>query len=142
MKVIMASDHGGFTLKEKIKKTLSKTHILFEDFGAKKLDQNDDYQDFIIPAMTAILKNKNSKGIIICRNGVGVSILANKFKGIRAGLCFSENHVKSARNDDDINVLALPANYISKRRAMKLVKTFLNTPFSGEARHKRRLAKI
>ena len=140
--ICLAADHGGFELKEKVKKILESTGFEVKDFGAQGSNPGDDYPDFVIPAMREMQQGSNPRGIIFCRNGVGVSMLANKFKGVRAGLCFNKKHVVSARTDDDINVLALPVDYISDEEAFEIVEAFLKTNFGGAERHTRRLKKV
>lgn len=141
-KIYIASDHGGFALKQMYVEILTKAGFDVQDYGPKTLTQDDDYPDFIVPMIINMQKDKTAPGIVICRNGVGVSIAANKFKGIRAGLCFNPKHVSSARNDDNINVLAIPADYISKEVAVEILHEWLNTPFSNDKRHIRRIDKI
>ena len=141
-KIYIASDHGGFEIKQMYVEILNKAGFDVQDYGPKSKLQDDDYPDYIVPMIINMQKDKSSPGIVICRNGVGVSIAANKFKGIRAGLCFSPRHVISARNDDNINVLAIPADYITKETAVEILHEWLNTPFSNEERHTRRIDKI
>lgn len=138
----IASDHGGIKLKNKLVKYLKKSGYEVEDLGPEKFDVTDDYPDYVIPVVRKVQEYVENKGIIICRNGVGVSILANKMIGIRAGLSWNPKHAKSQRSDDDTNILALPADYISLAKAKLIVSTWLNTHFSEEERHVRRLEKI
>ncbi len=142
MKIYLAADHAGYELKEKLKKVLADLNYDTEDFGPLELTPEDDYPDYVAPAMQALQNDHKSKAIVMCKNGVGVSMMANKYKGIRAGLSFSKKHATTARTDDDINVLALPANYIKFEDAVETVAAFLNTPFSNNTRHTRRLNKI
>ncbi len=143
MKIILASDHGGFELKEYLKKFMETAKIDVVDMGPFKLAKEDDYTDYVVPAMQELRKNvKRNKAVVICRNGVGVSITANKFLGVRAVLSWDPKHAASARADDDTNVLALPADYISKELAVEILGTWLGTNFSNEERHKRRLQKL
>jgi len=138
--IYLASDHGGFLLKEKIKEQLIKIGLLYEDCGNSVLDENDDFVDFSKDAAQKI--QGDDRGIFLCRNGVGVSIVANRFSHIRAVLGFDTTQVSKARNDDNCNVLCLPADYLNLQQVLPLVDVFLNTQFSGEERFVRRIDKI
>ena len=140
--IYIASDHGGFDLKERIIDFLKQNGYEVEDKGAFVFDSTDDYSDFTISALKELEEDPNGKAILLCRNGVGVSILANKFKGVRAALSWNKVHARTSRNDDNSNVLALPADFISEKDAFDIVETWLNTPFSNTERHIRRLGKI
>lgn len=140
--IYISSDHSGFNLKNYLIKTFKDKGVDFEDLGPKELDGGDDYPDFAINLVKMVEENPENKGILICRNGVGMSVVANRFKGIRAALSWSAIHAKSSRNDDDSNVLTIPADYINEIEAVDTVETWLNTPFSGEERMARRLAKL
>lgn len=142
MTIFIASDHGGFELKKELIKGLSKEGLNVVDMGPKMLKPEDDYPDYVVPTMKKVQETTDSKGILICRNGVGVSMLANKFNNIRAVLSWDEKHVSSSRNDDDTNVLALPSDYITGEKALKIVLTWLKTPFSNKEKHIKRLRKI
>ena len=140
--IYIASDHAGFELKNFLVDELKTHGYNIKDFGPDTYKLDDDYPDYVKKVVEAVSNAQDDKaGIVICKNGVGVSVLANKFKGIRCTLSWSPEHVKSARNDDDINVLALPADYISKETALQVSLAFLETPFSNEERHVRRLNK-
>lgn len=140
--IYISSDHGGFELKKHLIDFLEKENINVIDMGPEELNEDDDYPDYVIPTMEKIQQDKNSVGIVICRNGAGVSILANKFKGIRAALSWNPEHAKTTKLDDNTNVLALPADYIDKDTAIKTLATWLATEFSWEQRHARRLTKV
>ena len=140
--VLLASDHGGYKLKNEIMELLDVLELEYEDFGPYEYTPEDDYPKFISPAMENLSNNPENKAILICRNGIGVSILANKYKGVRCALSWSSEHVKSSRWDDDSNALALPSDYIDTTTAKEIVETWLTTEFSKEERHKRRLEKI
>jgi len=140
--VLIASDHGGFELKNFLVKELKTRGYNIEDMGPNTYDSADDYPDYAKKVADAISNTQDGgMGIVICRNGVGVSVLANKLKGVRCALSWNPEHTKSARNEDDVNCLALPADYITKEVALQTALTFLETPFSNEERHIRRLAK-
>ena len=142
MQIYVAADHGGLKLKNKIMYSLREKGYQIVDKGAYEENSEDDYPDFVIPAMEEMTQDPENLGIIICRNGVGVSMLANKFAGVRCGLCFNKDQTTKARTDDSINVLALPSDYISGVEALQIVDAFLNTPFSNAERHIRRLDKV
>ena len=138
--IYLACDHGGFSLKEKIKEQLSKTNLPVVDVGNSQLDPQDDFVDFA--KMAAQQMKDDDRGIFLCRNGVGVDIVANRFAHLRSVLGFNVVQVEKARNDDNCNVLCLPADYIDLQTALSLVDVFLNTKFSQEERFNRRLGKL
>lgn len=140
--LFISSDHGGFKLKNKIVAYLRAKDIALQDLGPIELNENDDYPIYVAKLAEKMRNAAEAKGILICRNGVGVSMFANKFSFIRAALSWNGQHAASSRTDDDTNVLALPADYISEEDAMKIVDTWLATPFSGDERHGRRLAEM
>lgn len=139
----IGSDHGGYALKEKIKKFLTQEKIKFVDLGAKKFQPKDDYVDFAANVAKKVsAKPSNDIGILICRSGQGMAITANKFKNVRASLVWNASEAKASRNDDMSNVLCLPSDYISPSGAERIVDTWLSTPYSKEERHERRVKKI
>lgn len=141
--ILFAADHGGFELKKYLLAGLEADGYEVKDMGAYSHNPEDDYPDFVVPAMEELQKDPGTnKAVVLCRNGVGVCVAANKFPNVRCVLSFSEEHAKSARMDDNANVLALPADYISEEEALKIVKAWLSTPFSNEDRHIRRLNKV
>jgi len=140
--IYISSDHGGFGLKSYLVSELAKKGVTLTDIGPEKLDMEDDYPEFAALLAVKVTESPENKGILICRNGVGMSIAANKYKGIRAALSWTPEHTESSRRDDDSNVLVLPADYISSEEAMKIVDVWLNTPFKGEERFVRRLNKL
>jgi ribose 5-phosphate isomerase B len=140
--IYIASDHGGFELKNYLVGELIARGYTVNNLGPETYNPEDDYPDYVKKVTEAVSKSeKNGSGILICRNGVGVSVLANKFAAIRCALSWSPEHARSARNDDDANVLALPADYITKETALQTSLAFLETPFSAEERYVRRLNK-
>lgn len=140
--IYLGADHGGFELKEELKKDLAASGIETEDMGATSLNPNDDYTDFIIPVAKKVASNEDSFGIIIGRSGNGEAIAANKINGVRAALCLNEKMADKARDHNNANILSLGADYITSGEAKKIVKAFIETPFSNEERHIRRLNKI
>jgi ribose 5-phosphate isomerase B len=149
MTIYLGADHRGFALKEKLKQMLLDEAYDVVDCGAATLVPDDDFPDFAKAVAEAVGKNPESasnedgsRGILICGSGFGVDIAANKFPGIRAALPSSPDHAYVARHDDDINILALAADFVDETTAGKIVKTFLSTPFAKEPRYQRRLEKI
>lgn len=141
MKVSLASDHGGYVLKEAVKKHLEEQGINCEDFGCNGL-ASCDYPDFARPAAEAVASGACEKGIVICTTGIGVSITANKVKGIRCALCSEPMSARMTRLHNNANMLAMGAGMTGELLAMEIVDTFLKTEFSGEERHQRRIDKI
>ena len=140
--IYIAADHGGFVLKKHILDYLQKKLKLeVEDLGAFEANPTDDYPDFAIKLAREVVKN-NSLGILICRNGQGMCVTANKIAGARAIVGFDLEATKWARNDDHVNILCLPSEYITKKEAEKMVKIFLETPVNNDTRFLRRLKKI
>lgn len=142
MKVYIGADHGGYKLKEELKNWLSEWHFEFEDLGAHQFDSEDDYPDFAWAVGGKVGNEPGAFGILACRSGQGVCVVANKAKGVRAVLAWHEKSAFAARNDDDANILCLPADYISLDTAKKIVHAFLTTPFAAEERFVRRVNKV
>ena len=141
--LFIASDHGGFELKEEIKRFLEEQAIPHTDLGPESLNPNDDYPDFAIAMGLKISADPlGSKGILLCRSGQGVNIVANKFPHVRAALVWNEKEAVASRTDDLANVLSIPTDYITPDEARNVIKTWLNTPLGKEDRHMRRVAKI
>lgn len=140
--IYISSDHGGFPLKNYLIATLNKTGVSLDDLGPKELNNEDDYQDFAINLVEKVKENTENRGILICRNGVGMSIVANRFKGIRAALSWSVEHAKSSRQHNNSNVLVLPADYLNETDAAEMVKAWVKTPFENVERRIRRLEKL
>lgn len=142
MKIVIGADHRGFALKEDLKMYLQALNYSVVDVGAKHLDPTDDYPDFAYPAAMLVATADAERGILICGSGAGVTIAANKVAGIRAVEAHSVEHIVTARNDDDANILALSADETDSDTAREIAEAFLNTPFSGDERHQRRLDEI
>ena len=139
--IAIGSDHGGFELKQEIIKHLTKKGISFEDFGCFS-EASCDYTDYGKAVAEAVAAGKYEKGILICGTGIGISITANKIKGIRCALCSDCFSAEATREHNDANILALGGRVVGVGLALKIVDTFLNTPFSNEERHIRRISKI
>lgn len=142
MKVYLGTDHAGFGLKEKIKSYLQQNGYGVEDCGAFGFDKNDDYPDFVAKAAQKVSENSSSFGIVFGKSGAGECIVANKIKGIRAILGFNKENVELSRLHNDANVLSLGSAFVNDELAKELIRLFLETPFSNEERHKRRVDKI
>lgn len=139
MRYFIASDHAGFELKNFLTSEIKE----LTDVGPKEFIVEDDYPDYVFLLNKEIKKDiENSRGILICKNGVGVCMAANKFKQIRAGLTFSLEHSKTLVSDDNINVLCIPADFISKEETLKIIKNYMENKFEPENRHLRRLKKV
>ena len=139
-KIFIASDHGGFKLKKFIKSFLDKDFAI-KDLGPKQNKKSVDYPDFAHKLCKQVSKNKNNIGILVCGSGVGMSIAANKNKGIRAALCYSVENAKLSRLHNDANVITLGERLVKKTVALKCVESFLKTEFEG-GRHIKRIKKI
>ncbi len=139
-KIALGADHRGYRLKEKIKKYLIKNGYKVIDFGTDSEDPKD-YPDFAIPVAEAVAKRKIDVGILICYTGIGMSIAANKVKGVRAALGFSPTIAGLARKHNNANILCLGSMYTSYQKAKKIIDVWLSTDFEGN-RHKRRVKKI
>ncbi len=141
MKIALACDHGGLTLKNQVIEYLTKEgHEIF-DFGTKTCD-SCDYPDFGVAAAEAVARGECDRGVIVCTTGIGISIAANKVPGIRCALCTEPLSARMTRLHNDANVLALGGAFTGVNLALEIVKVFLETPFSGEAKHQRRIDKI
>lgn len=143
-KIFLGTDHAGFELKEHVKKYLQKEGFDVEDKGAHKFDADDDYPDFIAPVAREVSKNAGSLGIIFGGSGQGEAMAANRIKGIRAALYYGHDMdiVKLSRTHNNSNILSLGARFLGEEEAIEAVKTWLNTGFSSEERHARRIKKI
>ncbi|MBI5229913.1 MAG: ribose 5-phosphate isomerase B [Candidatus Magasanikbacteria bacterium] len=138
----IGSDHAGFKLKEEVKKYLEFLGYTYEDVGAKTFNEKDDYPEFARAVAEKVAADAHAKGILICGNGVGVCMTANKIKGVRAGIGYNIGVAKTMRADDDTNVLCLAGRVLSTEFARAIVRLWLETAFSGEERHQRRLKQV
>ena len=142
MRLGIASDHGGFELKEKLAAQLREAGYEVVDFGAFELITDDDYPDFVIPLARAVAAGKLDRGLAVCGSGVGASICANKIKGARA--CLIEDHfsAKQGVEDDHMNILCLGGRTVGPSAAWDLVQAYLAAEYSQAPRHLRRLRKV
>jgi len=140
-KIYLGSDHGGFKLKEEIKKFLNELNYEYEDLGAKNYEPLDDYPDYAYLVANKVAQT-DSYGILICSSGVGMCIAANKVKGIRAVNAYNVEIAKKSREHNNTNILCLGQNFINFQLAKDIVRAWLQTGFSNEERHKRRVKKL
>ena len=149
--IYLGADHGGFYLKEKIKKWLVEWNFAYEDLGNKVYDPDDDYPRFALAVAQKVageekkIKDKNlpwkekPKGILLCRSAAGMVIAANRIKGVRAVAVFNVEMGKHSRLHNDANILALSGDHLEERTAQDILKVWLDTEFSNEVRHQRRI---
>ena len=142
MKVAIASDHAGFEFKQELVKQLTEGGYDVIDLGTTTSDIPDDYPDHAVDVANAILRKQAERGILICGSAVGVSIAANKFKGIRAGVCHDSYSAHQSVEHDDVNILCLGQRVIGINLAVEIAFIFLKAIYSGLPRHQRRLEKI
>ena len=141
MNILVSNDHAGVQLKNAVKSFLEDKGYVVENLGDNS-GESVDYPDIIHPLAKEISENKDKKGIIICGTGNGVSMVANKYEGVRAGLCWSKEIAEPIRKHNNANVLSLPARFISTKEALEIVQVFLETDFEDGGRHERRVEKI
>ena len=140
MKLAIAADHAGFSLKEKLRQKLTDEGHELLDFGTNS-EESCDYPDFAQPLGRDVAQGRSDRGILVCSTGIGMAIAANKIDGVRAAPAQNEDEVTFTRQHNDANVLTLGAKYMDVDRALELIHIFLNTEFIG-GRHARRVAKI
>lgn len=140
MRIALGSDHGGFTLKEEIKKYLNEKGMEYKDFGTHTTD-SCDYPDIALPAARAVASGEYDRGILICGTGIGIGIAANKVHGIRAALCHDTFSARASREHNNANILTMGERVIGRGLAMDIVDIWLKTEFTG-GRHQRRVEKI
>lgn len=143
MTLAIGADHRGYALKEKLISYLGGKVMEVKDLGNTKLEPGDDYPDFAVAVGKWVAEEPDArKGIAICGSGVGVAIAANKLPRIRAGLAMTPEMAKASRNDENTNVLVLAADFTDEKTVREIIDVWLETPFSEEERHKRRIGKI
>jgi ribose 5-phosphate isomerase B len=142
MKVYLATDHAAFELKEYVKNQLIEGGYDVEDCGAFQFDPNDDYPDLIPAAAKKAVQDPTSFGVVFGKSGAGEAIVANKIHGVRAVLGVNPENVRLSREHNNANVLSLGSQFVSNEEAVSFTKLFINTQFSNEARHIRRIEKI
>lgn len=141
MKVILGADHGGFSYKEDVKSWLESSGYEVDDVGALTLEPDDDFVDYAVEAVKKVTSS-DDRVLLFCRNGFGMVITANRFVGVRCGLAFDVEAVRRGRVDDDINCLAVPADYVDKEKMLEMIEVFLKTEFSADDKYAKRVMKI
>lgn len=139
-KIAVGSDHAGYELKEFLKKYLQNQQYTIKDFGTTSIESMD-YPDPIHPLADAVNRNEFELGVIICGSGNGVAIVANKYRKVRAAVCWNEEITKLARRHNNANIISLPARFITAEQGLRFLQIFLDTAFEG-GRHLRRVEKI
>ena len=142
MRIGIATDHGGFWLKEDLLGRLKEAGHEVVDFGAHRLDAGDDYPDFVIPLARAVAAGEVERGVAVCGSGVGASVCANKVRGVRAGLILDHFSARQGVEDDHMNIICLGGRIVGSSAAWDLVEAFLAAEFSQAERHLRRLGKV
>ena len=142
MRIGIATDHGGFGLKEELLTQLRAAGHAVVDFGAHRLNPNDDYPDFVIPLAQAVVAGEVERGVAICGSGVGAAVCANKVAGIRAAIIHDHFSAQQGVEDDHMNIICMGGRTVGPAVAWDLVQTFLAAEFSQDERHLRRLGKV
>jgi ribose 5-phosphate isomerase B len=144
MKIFMGADHNGFAMKAELTEALRKDGHEVIDEGDMQLEPGDDFPQFAESAVRAMLADgsEDARALLICGSGQGMCMAANRFKGIRASLCWDIEEARAARNDDDSNVLCLPARFVDAAQALAITQAWLATPFAGAARFRRRIQQL
>lgn len=140
--IYVGADHAGWEMKEALEEHLKEEGYKVVDMGNRDLVEDDDYPDFGYAVAKRVVTDPGSHGIVMCGNAQGICIVSNKVRGVRAATGFSTESAKTTREDDDSNVLCLPARFLKPAEARKITDAWLNTPFSGAERHVRRLKKV
>jgi len=142
MRISVAADHAGFPLNERVITELRAAGHEVQDFGTHDGTLEDDYPDYAVMVGQAVQSGQADVGLLICGSGVGASVAANKLRGVRAALCGDTYSAHQSREHDDCNVLCLGARVVGVELALEIVRAFISARFTGEERHRRRLAKI
>jgi ribose 5-phosphate isomerase B len=142
MRIAIGSDHAGYALKKHLVEWLSQRGIETREVGPHRMDPCDDYPDFARATAAAVLSGESDSGIVICSTGIGSCIAANKVPGIRAAVCHDTVSARMSKQHNDANVLCLGATIVGASLAEEIVGVWVNNSFSGEERHRRRLAKV
>jgi ribose 5-phosphate isomerase B len=142
MKIFLGADHAGFDLKTALREHLHHAGYEIEDVGAKSLDEDDDYPLFAYQVATKVLGEEEGLGILMCGSGQGMSIAANRLNGIRAALAWNVESAKASKEDDNSNILVLPARFITQEEAFKMVDAWLEAKFKSDPKYHRRLDEL
>ena len=141
MKLALGADHGGYRLKEEIKKFLREINVKYTDYGTNSTE-SVDYPEYGLKVAEAVAGGKEDMGILFCTTGIGMSVVANKVPGVRAALCLDPAMAGCSRSHNDANVLVFAGRFTPPEKAKEMVKIWLETKFSGEERHARRISAI
>jgi len=131
MKIAIGADHAGFEFKEQLKEFLIKNNYEVKDFGAYTFDKEDGFPDYAIPVAKSVAAGENERGVLVCGSGIGVSIAANKVKGVRAVNCTCEEFARLSRQHNNTNVICFPGRFLDEKEAQKYLEIWLNTEFLG-----------
>lgn len=142
MKIAVGADHAGLPLKEVIITRIEALAHTSVDLGAHDFDPNDDYPDFALAVATEVAEGRADRGVVLCGSGVGASIVANKIRGVRAGVCHDTYSARQGVEHDDMNILCIGSRIIGSAVADSVVAAFVTAAFTGEERHARRLEKV
>lgn len=138
--IYLGCDHGGFALKEAIRKHLEKQGIAVTDCGNTQFDSEDDFTTYVTPVVHGVLNDQDNRGILVCGTGIGVCIAANHHVGIRAALVHSVDYARLAREHNNANILCLGGRFMEEATALTAVDTFLSTPMNSDPKYQRRMA--
>tara|TARA_B100000530_G_scaffold159904_1_gene100704 strand:+ start:135 stop:590 length:456 start_codon:yes stop_codon:yes gene_type:complete len=143
MNIAFGTDHGGFSLKKPIIEKLNQLNMNILDMGSYTIDNQDDYPDIVEPVAKAVSSGKADRGILLCGSGIGASITANKFTGVRASVCHDFYSAQQGVEHDDMNIICIGARVINEETAIKIIELFLSSKFNiKEKKYKRRLDKL
>lgn len=142
MKIFIGADHNGYELKEKLEEYLKAKGYEVVDKGDDELKPDDDFPTYAAQVASEIVGDEDAKGILLCGSGQGVCMAANRYKGVRASLVWDQDEAHSSRNDDDANIICLPAKKLQLEQAKQLVDTWLETPFAAAPRFVRRIKQL
>lgn len=131
MKIAIGADHAGFEFKEQLKEFLIKNNYEVKDFGAYSFDKEDGFPDYAIPVAKSVSAGESEKGVLVCGSGIGVSIAANKVKGVRAVNCTCEEFARLSRQHNNTNIICFPGRFLDEKKAEKYLEIWLNTEFLG-----------
>lgn len=142
MKIFLGADHAGFELKNQLREYLTHAGHDVEDVGALTLDEDDDYPKYAFALATKLIAEEDARGILVCGSGQGMSIAANRVRGIRAGLAWDKESAETAKTDDDCNVLVLPSRFVAESAATGMVDVWLDAKFNKDPKYRRRLDEV
>jgi ribose 5-phosphate isomerase B len=142
MKIFLGADHAGFDLKNQLREHLAHQDYEIEDVGAMTLDDDDDYPKYAFALATKVIAEEDGRGILVCGSGQGMSIAANRVRGIRAGLAWNKDSAETAKTDDDCNVLVVPSRFVDTVAASEMADAWLKASFNKDPKYQRRLDEV